>query len=110
MLETALSNCFHSSSCLSHPRQVAIEAGVNARLGGSMHSLANDYAAGLLTSHDPPCLSLYQPTHRHYPDNSQDPIRYRNLIKSMEESLQQKYTNRISGRSWSRFTFSPMTV
>jgi hypothetical protein len=59
-----------------------------------MHSLANDYAAGLLTSHEPPCLSLYQPTHRQHPDNLQDPIRYRNLIKSMEESLRQKYTNR----------------
>ena len=62
-----------------------------------MHSLANDYAAGLLTSHEAPCLSLYQPTHRHHPDNLQDPIRYRNLIKSMEESLQQKYTNRHIG-------------
>jgi hypothetical protein len=59
-----------------------------------MHSLASDYAAGLLSSHEPPCLSLYQPTHRHYPDNQQDPIRYRNLIKSMEESLRQKYTKR----------------
>jgi hypothetical protein len=59
-----------------------------------MDSLANDYAAGLLTSHEPPCLSLYQPTHRHHPDNSQDPIRYRNLIKSMEESLRQEYINR----------------
>jgi len=28
-----------------------------------MDSLANDYAAGLLTSHEPPCLSLYQPSH-----------------------------------------------
>jgi hypothetical protein len=59
-----------------------------------MHSLANDYAAGLLSSHEPPCLSLYQPTHRHYPDNQQDPIRFRNLIKSMEQSVRQKYAKR----------------
>lgn len=59
-----------------------------------MDSLANDYVAGLLSSHEPPCLSLYQPTHRHYPQNQQDPIRFRNLIKSMEESLRQKYRNR----------------
>jgi hypothetical protein len=59
-----------------------------------MDSLSNDYAAGVLSSHEPPCLSLYQPTHRHHPDNLQDPIRFRNLIKSMEESLRQKYTNR----------------
>lgn len=59
-----------------------------------MDSLANDYAAGLLTAHEPPCLSLYQPTHRHRPDNAQDPIRFRNLVKSLDESLRQKFTSR----------------
>ena len=59
-----------------------------------MDSLANDYAAGLLNSHEPPCLSLYQPTHRHRPDNAQDPIRFRNLVKSLDESLRQKFTSR----------------
>jgi hypothetical protein len=59
-----------------------------------MHSLINDYAAGLLDAHEPPCLSLYQPTHRHHPDNQQDPIRFGNLVKSMEQSLRQKYTTR----------------
>ena len=28
----------------------------------------------------PPCISLYQPTHRRHPDNQQDPIRFRNLV------------------------------
>jgi len=41
--------------------------------------------------HNPPCLSLYQPTHRHRPENQQDPIRFRNLLKTMEGSLRQKY-------------------
>ncbi|HSK28541.1 MAG TPA: hypothetical protein VLA17_01130 [Candidatus Limnocylindria bacterium] len=59
-----------------------------------MDSLANDYAAGLLNSHEPPCLSLYQPTHRHRPDNAQDPIRFRNLVKSLDESLRLKFTAR----------------
>ena len=59
-----------------------------------MDSLANDYAAGLLNSTDPPCLSLYQPTHRHHPDNAQDPIRFRNLVKTLEESLRQQFTAR----------------
>lgn len=40
----------------------------------------------------PPYLSLYQPTHRTYPDNQQDPIRFQNLIKALEESLRQKYS------------------
>jgi hypothetical protein len=59
-----------------------------------MDSLANDYAAGLLNSHEPPCLSLYQPTHRHHPDNAQDPIRFRNLVRSLDESLRRKLTSR----------------
>ena len=41
--------------------------------------------------HQPPCLSLYQPTHRHHPENQQDPIRFRNLVKELETSLRQKY-------------------
>jgi hypothetical protein len=53
--------------------------------------LANDYPELLLGPHHPPCLSLYQPTHRLHPDNQQDPIRFRNLIKAMEQLLRQKY-------------------
>lgn len=34
-----------------------------------------------------PSLSLYQPTHRGHPDNQQDPIRFRHLVKAMETSL-----------------------
>ena len=36
-------------------------------------------------------VSLYQPTHRRHPDNQQDPIRFRNLVKELETSLRQKY-------------------
>jgi len=55
-----------------------------------MNTLDQDYAAGLLDNCEPPCLSLYQPTHRHYPDNQQDPIRFGNLVKALEESLLQQ--------------------
>ncbi len=56
-----------------------------------MNSLNQDFAAGLLEAREPPCLSLYQPTHRRHPENQQDPIRFRNLVQTLEESLQQKY-------------------
>jgi hypothetical protein len=59
-----------------------------------MHSLVNDYAAGMLDAHEPPCLSLYQPTHRHHPENQQDPIRFRNRVRALEESLGQKRSTR----------------
>jgi len=54
-----------------------------------MDSLEKDYAAGLLEGGEPPCLSLYQPTHRRHPENQQDPVRFRNLVKSLEDSLRQ---------------------
>jgi hypothetical protein len=56
-----------------------------------MSTLDKDYAAGLSDTCDPPCLSLYQPTHRHHPDNQQDPIRFRNLVKELEEPLRQQF-------------------
>ncbi len=55
-----------------------------------MNTLEEDYAAGLLDHGDFPCLSLYQPTHRHHPDNQQDPIRFGNLVKALEKSLLQQ--------------------
>ena len=59
-----------------------------------MNSLSNDYPDVLLRNEETPCLSLYQPTHRQHPDNVQDPIRFRNLVKELEESLRQKYPKR----------------
>lgn len=59
-----------------------------------MNSLSHDYPAVLLSNEETPCLSLYQTTHRMHPDNVQDPIRFRNLVKELEESLGQKYPKR----------------
>jgi len=59
-----------------------------------MRQLTIDNLTGLLAEHETPCISLYQPTHRFHPDNQQDPIRYRNLLKEMENSLRQKYPTR----------------
>lgn len=42
-----------------------------------------------------PCLSLYQPTHRFHPDNQQDPIRCRHLVKTLETSMQQQHSSLI---------------
>jgi hypothetical protein len=54
----------------------------------------NEFLKEILEPRESPCLSLYQPTHRHHPDNQQDPIRFRNLVKALEGSLQQKYPDR----------------
>ena len=42
-----------------------------------------------------PCLSLYQPTHRRHPDNQQDPIRFRHLVKVLETSLRQQHASAV---------------
>lgn len=34
-----------------------------------------------------PRVSLFQPTHRHHPENQQDPIRFRGLVKNLELQL-----------------------
>jgi Bacterial archaeo-eukaryotic release factor family 3 len=59
-----------------------------------MKSMSIYRLGDLLAPHSPPCISLYQPTHRHHPDNQQDPIRFRNLVAEAEASLRQKYANR----------------
>ena len=56
-----------------------------------MNHLPSDLLIELLADQEPPCLSLYQPTHRSHPENQQDVIRYKTLLKSMEASLQQKF-------------------
>jgi hypothetical protein len=53
--------------------------------------LTNQSLANLVADYQPPCLSLYQPSHRSHPENKQDPIRFRNLVKELETSLRQKY-------------------
>ena len=50
-----------------------------------------EFLKELMTAQEPPCLSLYQPTHRMHPDNQQDPIRFGNLVKELEQSLATKF-------------------
>ncbi len=53
--------------------------------------LTRGSVANLATVDHGPCLSLYQPTHRRHPENQQDPIRFRNLVKELEASLLRKH-------------------
>jgi hypothetical protein len=53
--------------------------------------LTNELLAELLSARSVPCLSVYQSTHRWHPENKQDPIRFRNLVKQLEASLCHRY-------------------
>lgn len=57
------------------------------------HSVDKALFQELLSVTDSTCLSLYMPTHRTHPENLQDPVRFKNLMKELEESLFQKYSN-----------------
>jgi len=45
----------------------------------------------LLSEKVAPCVSIYMSTHRSHPENVQDTIRYKNLVKQVKESLEEKY-------------------
>jgi hypothetical protein len=59
-----------------------------------MRQLTTDHLGALRSSHQPPCISLYQPTHRSHPEKQQDPIRYRNLRRGIETTLKEHYGRR----------------
>jgi hypothetical protein len=46
----------------------------------------------LVGPHDPPCVSLYMPTHRHHPGTEQDRIRFKNLVNQAAELLRRDFT------------------
>jgi len=47
--------------------------------------------AELMEKHEPPCLSIYMPTHRSFPERTQDPIRFKNLVRDLRASLEQQF-------------------
>jgi len=56
-----------------------------------MRQVSRESLAELLASTTKPCVSIYQPTHRHHPDNQQDPIRFKNLIREVKTQLLEKH-------------------
>ena len=52
-----------------------------------MNLLSYDHLTELAQKREGPCLSLYLPTQRHFPDNRPDSIRFRGLISQLEASL-----------------------
>ncbi len=59
--------------------------------GREITALTSEVLKELSAVDSGPCLSLFQPTHRRHPENQEDPIRFRNLLKELEASLHQKY-------------------
>lgn len=68
-----------------------------------MAIFTDKYLPELLEKQQAPCLSLYMPTHRTHPDNAQDPILYRNLVKELKNSIHQQYEGEETESIFSRF-------
>jgi hypothetical protein len=75
---------------------IKLPHGSGAATGGrlSMRQISTEQLTRLIGVREPPCISLYQPTHRRHPEDRQDPIRYRNLLVELETSLREKYPTR----------------
>ncbi len=59
--------------------------------------ITNEFPHEILSETQGPFISLYQPTHRHRPDNLQDITRFKNLTRDIESSLKEGYTKREIG-------------
>ena len=56
-----------------------------------MYEIVKEFPNDIIFEKVDPCISLYQPTHRYSPENKQDPIMFKDLIREIENSLKQKY-------------------
>jgi hypothetical protein len=58
----------------------------------NMELLTQELIQKLLAAEQGPCLSLYMSTDRTHPEDLRNPIKFKNLVSQMEESLLQKYS------------------
>lgn len=54
-----------------------------------LYEIANRFPEDMINDKNGPLISLYQPTHKSSPDNKQDPIVFKNLIRDIEKSLEE---------------------
>ena len=59
-----------------------------------MPTLGSAYLSDVLRRPEPPCVSVYMPTHRTYPDVQQDRIRFKNLVRAVEDGLARSHPGR----------------
>lgn len=65
--------------------------------------VVSDFPNEIMNETEGPFISLYQPTHRHHPENQQDPIRFKNLVRQIENSLKKAYPRREFQQVLERF-------
>ena len=56
-----------------------------------LYEIVEDFPNAIIFDEQIPCISVYQPTHRYATEKKQNLIMFKNLIRSIEHSLEQKY-------------------
>src|SRR5438270_739017 len=57
-----------------------------------MDMVTRESLTRLRDSQQPPCVSIYFPMRKTYPERHEDPVRYSNLVDRAEDLLRQKYS------------------
>ncbi|OLS03643.1 baeRF6 domain-containing protein [Tissierella creatinophila] len=60
-----------------------------------MYEIVKDFPNKIIFEKEGPFMSLYQPTHKSRPENMQDPIRFKNLVQQLENSLKKGYPEQV---------------
>lgn len=58
------------------------------------YEIANEFPHAIIFEKGEPCISLYQPIYRSAPDNMQNPIMFKNLMRQIEDTLRKVYDKR----------------
>ena len=56
-----------------------------------LYEVVKEFPKDIFTKSKEPCISIYQPTHKHIQDNRQDLILYKKLISEAEKLIHKKY-------------------
>jgi hypothetical protein len=59
------------------------------------YELAKHFPHEIIFQTEGPMITLYQPTHRRFPENKQDPIVFKNLLRDIDNSLSSKYDKEV---------------
>lgn len=58
------------------------------------YEIVNEFPHEIIFEKGEPCMSLYQPIYRAAPDNMQNPIMFKNLMRQIEDSLKKAHDKR----------------
>ncbi|SES11265.1 hypothetical protein [Salipaludibacillus aurantiacus] len=56
------------------------------------YEIVNEFPHHIIYESEAPFISLYQPTHRHSPENKQDPIVFKRLLRQLQGALKEAYS------------------